>query len=395
MTAPALPQLLLLDDETSVHRALEIRLRGFAEVAACASGSEALQRVRQRNFDAALVDVHLGEGPSGLEWVAALREADPDLAMVAFTAHGEYGVALESLRAHCFDFIPKSLRQDDELRTKLSQAIDLTRFQRGRTRCTAEVGALRAALAEAVVNHELEVSGSDIQSGLLAESLDLCSALLGRIELMGLRLAELARRTPEAREILRLANAATVDLHEGAGRLRDYFSAPECATRSLNDILGQAVRIVQESGPDSVRIERASLEPDAQFEGEGRALTRAVVILLRLMAAGVAGPSVLTVVPTQLLRPSAELAAFRNRPGARILHTPNFREDGLAVAIDLLGPASAVEPKTLAQLFAPASTPTGGASAWSAAAMLARVGALLGVEWNPGRRLRFRIVVPV
>ncbi|MGH7997561.1 MAG: response regulator [Opitutaceae bacterium] len=393
---PAGPQILLLDDDPTLHRAVEFRLRGFAQVALCRTGEEALAKVRGQLFDAALVDVNLGEGPSGLEWVGSLREADPDLAMVVFTAHGEYDTALESFRRHCFDFIPKNLRRDDEFRSKLAHAVEHTRAQRGRSRSSAEAGVLRTALADAVVSGELEVSASDIQRGLLSTSLDSLSALLGRVELINLRLAEPAARRPEDTATLEDSLAATAELQETVERLRDYLAAPEVAVRSINEILAQAVRIVGDEGPEGVRIVRDELAPDARFAGEGRALLRAVVILLRLMLKALNGSGVVNVRPALMLDVAADLRAFRSRPGVRILHTPNFKRDSrVAVAIDLCGSDVGAEPETIARLFSPAAPLKAGPSAWSAVAMLARAGALLGAEWGSGVGLRYRIVVKV
>ncbi len=395
-SAPTLPRILLLDDEVALHRAVEIQLRGFAELASFQTGEAALAGVRAERFDAALVDINLGAGPSGLDWIVSMHEVDPDLAMIAFTAHGEYGTALESFRVHCFDFIPKSLRPDGEFRSKLGQAVDHTRAQRGRSRNTAEVGVLRTALAEAVVSTELEVSGADIQRGLLAESLDAFSAMLGRIELLNLRLAEVARRVPEVRDAHLLSREAASELHDSVDRLRDYFAEPECAARSINDILAQAVRIVQDDGAERVRFERTELRPDARFTGEGRALLRAVVILLRLMVKPASGPTAVTVRPSLLLDPAADLRAYRARPGARIMHTPDFQKDmRIAVAVELCGPVSGFEPEAILQLFSPQPPIHLGPSPWSAVAMLARAGAWLGVECGPGPILRYRIVVKV
>lgn len=396
VSEPAVPEVLLLDDDSSLHRAIEIRLRGFARVESCHSGNEALERIRERRFDAALVDINLGPGPSGLEWVQSLRQADPDLAMIAFTAHGEYGTALDSFKAHCFDFIPKTLRQDGEFKTKLAQAVEHTRAQRGRSRNTAEVGALRTALAEIVVNNELQLSSADIQRGLLAETLDSLSGLVGSIELIELRLSDLARRSSEMRPLVRQTGETTAELHDMIERLRDYFAEPECAVRSINEILAQAVRLVQDEDSHGERLVRDELTPDAQFAGDGRALFRALVILLRLMLKGMKGAGVVMLKPSLLLNAAREIQAFRTRPGARILHTPNFRADSrVGVAIDLIGSNVAVEPEVIAQLFSPAAPLKAGPSAWSAVAMLARAEALLGVEWNPGMGVRYRVVVKV
>jgi CheY-like chemotaxis protein len=55
------PHVLLIDDDPAMHRAVEFRLRGVAEVTACVVPEEALLQIKQKRFDAALVDVALGD----------------------------------------------------------------------------------------------------------------------------------------------------------------------------------------------------------------------------------------------------------------------------------------------------------------------------------------------
>jgi CheY-like chemotaxis protein len=63
---PDLPHILLVDDDSVVHKAVEFCLRGTAYVTTCLGAEQALLQIKRRQFDAALVDVALGEAISGM-----------------------------------------------------------------------------------------------------------------------------------------------------------------------------------------------------------------------------------------------------------------------------------------------------------------------------------------
>lgn len=395
---PDSPRILLIDDEPAVHRAVEFSLRGVAEVTSCLSVEEAMEEVGVRQFDAALVDVDLGEGLSGTQLVSRIGECDPDLAAIIFTAHTDYKTAVDSLGAHSYDFLPKTLRDDPEFRLKIDRAVARTREQRIKSRNVMDASKLRSALADTFINNELEVTNGDIQRGLLSESLKSFSALLGRVELMDLQLKEWAKTASGAGGIIRLSEETMAELQEYVGKMRDYFSEPERAASSVNEVLAQAVRIVQsdltEHGRHQ-RIECSELRPDQSFIGDGRALLRAVVILTRLLAKTAGPEAVVLVKPSLVINPWIELSALKSRPHARILRTPNFhKEDKTAIAIEIGGPSGGMDADKVSTLFSPTDVALSAASPWSAVAMLAKLNGALIVEAK-GPTLRYRIMIRV
>jgi FixJ family two-component response regulator len=394
---PELPHVLLIDDDTAMHKAVEFRLRGAAEVTACLGPEQALQQIKRRQFDAALVDVALGQSISGTQLVASILEADPDLASIIFTAHANFDTAFEALRAHSFDFIPKTLTDDPQFGEKIQQAVIRTREQRARSMGMQDASRLRVALANAVVTNELEVTNGDIQRGLLAESLDSFSSILGRVELMDLMLSKRSR-TGVPPELASVSSETVAELQDYVGKLRDYFAEPERVANSVNEVLGKAVGVVTEDAAvlSGDRIERGELRPDVDFTGDGRALLRAVVILLRLVFKSAPKKSVVTVRPVIVPNPRAMLAGLRRSLYARILSTANFRADeGRAVAIEISWPGGGLGPEEVERLFTTMDFPrAGGASPWSALAMVERLNGALVIE-ALGGHLQYRILTRI
>jgi ActR/RegA family two-component response regulator len=388
----SLPQILLLDDDVSVHRAVEFRLRGFAQLSSCADADAALELARTRVFDAALIDVNLGEGVSGISVLALLKGIDPDLAALIFTAHSDYATALEAFRVHAFDFLPKSLREDGQLRVKLDQAVARTRFLRAQSRQANDALSLRSALQRETVRSELEISSGDIQRGLLAESLRDCTALLGRVEVMNLHLEQRAARSAELHDLARAGQETLTELQAYVEKLRDFFAAPDRVAESINGVIGRAGNILRDELPVTCAVRVAPLEPDEATVAEGRALLRAIV-LLGQMAAGRAEDAVVAVKARPVLSPQGELLALREAPGARVLQIAEYRPEGArGLAIDIAGPGRNLDAAGITALMMPGAGGAGAAAAWSVLAMLARIPAALVSAPNGSGGVRFTIL---
>lgn len=92
-------QVLIIDDEEGFTEVLAKRLskRGI-ESEKANSGSQAIQALRKRDFDCAVLDLKM-EDMSGIEVLKIFKKMDPDLPVIMLTGHGceesaKEGVAL-------------------------------------------------------------------------------------------------------------------------------------------------------------------------------------------------------------------------------------------------------------------------------------------------------------
>ena len=78
--------ILIVDDDETVRKATKILLdaNGF-EVAAVADGNAAIEAVKERRFDVAIVDLFMAD-MNGLETTKAIRKHNPQMAVI--TASG-------------------------------------------------------------------------------------------------------------------------------------------------------------------------------------------------------------------------------------------------------------------------------------------------------------------
>jgi len=85
--------ILIVDDDDAVRGATKILLdaNGF-EVVAVADGNAGVAAIKQRHFDVAIVDLFM-KGIDGLETTRAMREQNPEMAIIAASGFMLRGVS--------------------------------------------------------------------------------------------------------------------------------------------------------------------------------------------------------------------------------------------------------------------------------------------------------------
>ena len=100
-------RVLVVDDEPSVLRALEILLRrkGY-EVVALDSPVAATQRLAAEDFDVAMLDIRMPE-LSGIELLHAVKHRRPEIEVIIMTGHATVDTALAAMKAGAHDYLVK------------------------------------------------------------------------------------------------------------------------------------------------------------------------------------------------------------------------------------------------------------------------------------------------
>jgi DNA-binding NtrC family response regulator len=125
------PRILVVEDEAAIQLALSglLRREGY-EVEQARSGAAAVLRVADDpSIDLVLTDLALGEGPTGMDVLAASKAARPETPVVMITAHGSERVAVSAMKAGADDYVPKPF-DNDEMRLVVARALDRTRLER-------------------------------------------------------------------------------------------------------------------------------------------------------------------------------------------------------------------------------------------------------------------------
>jgi len=115
------PELLIVDDEYNTREALKRYLGRRFSVTAAADGGEAIEALKNRNFDLVLTDLRMPEVDGMGVLDAARAKAEPPLCIL-LTAYGSIGDAVAAVKHGAFDFIPKPVKLD-LLEEKLNAAL--------------------------------------------------------------------------------------------------------------------------------------------------------------------------------------------------------------------------------------------------------------------------------
>jgi PAS domain S-box-containing protein len=121
-------RLLIVDDETGLAAALrEILSAHGYETEVFASGKEALEALKERDFDLLLTDLMMPE----IDGIALLRAAlaiDPRLVGIIMTGQGTVQTAVDAMKVGAFDYILKPFKSN-ALLPVISRAMDVRRLR--------------------------------------------------------------------------------------------------------------------------------------------------------------------------------------------------------------------------------------------------------------------------
>jgi signal transduction histidine kinase/FixJ family two-component response regulator len=128
MNRAPVARLLIVDDESALMTALcnTLETEGYAATG-FTSARQALEKLRERQFDLLLTDLMMPE-MDGIALLRAAQEIDRDLAGIVMTGHGTIDTAVKALRDGALDYVLKPFRLDNLL-TVLTRALERRRLQ--------------------------------------------------------------------------------------------------------------------------------------------------------------------------------------------------------------------------------------------------------------------------
>jgi len=106
-------RLLIVDDELSVRDSLGkwFQEEGY-DVVTAESASDALTRLAESKWDAALVDIKM-HGTDGIELQKRMHEVDPELIVIMMTGYASVETAVAALKNGAYDYVTKPLDPDE------------------------------------------------------------------------------------------------------------------------------------------------------------------------------------------------------------------------------------------------------------------------------------------
>ncbi len=113
--------MLLVDDEDDFRTTLANRLKlRKVDITDVASGNEAIELVRQKSFDVAIIDVKM-PGIDGIETLKQIKQLQPAIEIVMLTGHASIESGMEAMKLGAYDYVMKPC-DIDELLIKTGEA---------------------------------------------------------------------------------------------------------------------------------------------------------------------------------------------------------------------------------------------------------------------------------
>jgi len=120
--------ILLIDDDHGLRKSIRLALETMKHhVTEAGDGSQAQDALAHNLYDAAFLDVRLGQ-EKGLDVLVALLRLAPGLSVVVITAYATIETAVEAMRRGACDFLPKPFTPD-ELRRVLDRVVRIRRLE--------------------------------------------------------------------------------------------------------------------------------------------------------------------------------------------------------------------------------------------------------------------------
>lgn len=115
--------ILVVDDDDAHRGMLRMMLKTWGyQVEEAADGDEAVEKVREKAFDAVLTDVRMGR-VDGIEAMKGILSFNPSMPVILMTAYSSVETAVDALRVGACDYLIKPL-DFDALRQTLKRAIE-------------------------------------------------------------------------------------------------------------------------------------------------------------------------------------------------------------------------------------------------------------------------------
>ena len=117
-------RVLVVDDEEDFLETLVNRLvKRNIDAKGVTSGEKALEAMKDKLFDAVILDIKMPGGMDGIETLRAIKKIQPIAEVILLTGHASVETSIEGMKLGAFDYLLKPIKLED-LMAKLAEAFE-------------------------------------------------------------------------------------------------------------------------------------------------------------------------------------------------------------------------------------------------------------------------------
>lgn len=159
--------ILLVDDEPGIRTVLSVFLSDIGYTVRTAdSGEAALATFRKTPADIVVADVKMA-GMDGITLLRTIKSESPETEVIMMTGHGDFELAIESLKLRAADFITKPVNSD-ALEIALKRAAEKIAMRRALKQHTENLEKLVAETSARLVDAERRAAVGQVVEGLFS-----------------------------------------------------------------------------------------------------------------------------------------------------------------------------------------------------------------------------------
>ena len=153
------PRVLVCEDDRVARDLLaEILRREGYEVDGIASGQAGVDRAGASDYDLVISDVRLGDGPGGMDVLAAFRQRAPQTPVILITGFGDVTGAMAAIQKGAYDYVSKPFNVE-ELVATVARALERSRLLEENRALKARRGRDEEARIESIVGRSPAMLG--------------------------------------------------------------------------------------------------------------------------------------------------------------------------------------------------------------------------------------------